>query len=90
MKTEGGASGRVSWLTLGYMGSVSNEPTQQTAFRLPVSLLGRLDHHVEHLRAEQPGMNITRADVVRLLLTRALDELEAAEAGSKASTRRRR
>jgi Arc/MetJ-type ribon-helix-helix transcriptional regulator len=50
--------------------------TQQTAFRLPRSLLKRLDAHVEQLRRAQPGLNISRADAVRMLLTRALDSIE--------------
>src|SRR5262245_10281892 len=52
--------------------------TQQTAFRLPTELLERLDAYVARLRAEQPGVTFSRADVVRLLLTRGLDEIEKA------------
>ena len=48
---------------------------RQTAFRLPVSLLARLDRYAKRMRDEQKGLNVTRADVVRLLLTRALDDL---------------
>jgi sulfate adenylyltransferase subunit 1 (EFTu-like GTPase family) len=50
--------------------------TQQTAFRLPVDLIERLDKHVKRLQDAAPGMNITRADAVRVLLTRGLDEAE--------------
>ena len=49
------------------------EPTQQVAFRLPVSLVERLDAYAEHMSKEQPGIDFTRADAVRALLTRALD-----------------
>ena len=52
------------------------EATQQVAFRLPLSLLARLDQHAERMRGEQKGLSVTRADVVRLLLTRALDDLK--------------
>lgn len=52
------------------------ENDRQVAFRLPSELVDRLDEHAEHLRRESPGVRITRADVVRLLLTRALDEVE--------------
>ncbi|MCC6526088.1 MAG: hypothetical protein IT373_25800 [Polyangiaceae bacterium] len=62
--------------------------TQQTAFRLPTALLERLDGYAERLRAEQPGITITRADVVRLLLTRALDEVD--KVPSRSGLRRRR
>ena len=64
------------------------EATQQTAFRLPTSLLDRLDAYAARLRAEQPGIAISRADVVRLLLSRALDELDAQQ--SRSGLRRRR
>lgn len=50
--------------------------TQQTAFRLPVELLSRLDKHVKRLQEDSPGMNITRADAVRMLLMLGLDEAE--------------
>jgi hypothetical protein len=52
-----------------------HEATTQAAFRLPRSLLARLDSYAERVRGEQKGLNVTRADVVRLLLTRALDDL---------------
>jgi hypothetical protein len=51
------------------------EATQQTAFRLPVSLLARLNLYAERMRSEQKGLSVTRSDVVRLLLTKALDDL---------------
>ena len=63
--------------------------TQQTGFRLPIELVERLDAYAEQLRKEQPGMTIRRADVVRLLLTRALDELDAAAAPKGSGLRKR-
>ncbi len=45
----------------------------QLVVRLPEELLTKLDAHADRLRAEQPGPAWSRADVVRLLLTRALD-----------------
>ena len=50
-----------------------NEPTRQAAFRLPESLLNRLDDLAATLTREQPGLKITRADVVRMRLVRGLD-----------------
>jgi hypothetical protein len=47
--------------------------TEQVAFRLPKSLIARLDDYAAQLAEEQPGMAYTRTDVVRVLLTRALD-----------------
>jgi predicted DNA-binding protein len=58
------------------------EATQQTAFRLPLSLLARLDRYAERMRGEQKGLGVTRADVVRILLTKALDELGISSEGT--------
>jgi hypothetical protein len=54
--------------------------TVQVAFRFPEALVERLDAHAKRLEAEQPGLTFTRADVVRVLLTRGLDEAEARSA----------
>ena len=40
----------------------------QIAVRLPNELLLRLDDEVERLRAERPGLAITRSDAVREIL----------------------
>ena len=45
-------------------------------FRLPEDLVMRLDRHAAKLREKQPGLHITRADALRLLLTAALDREE--------------
>ncbi len=50
--------------------------TQQVAFRLPADLVKRLDRHAKRLEEAAPGMTFTRADVVRVLLTKGLDEAE--------------
>lgn len=52
---------------------MSTDETQQTAFRLPTSLINRLDTYAARLSAVH-GLPVTRADAVRLLLTRGLDE----------------
>lgn len=46
-------------------------------FRLPSALVERLDRHAERLRRRHPGLEATRADALRLLLTEALDREEA-------------
>ena len=51
--------------------------------RLPDSLIARLDRHVERMTKEHPGLDFTRADAVRSLLTRALDQIEGASAPTK-------
>lgn len=40
----------------------------QIAVRLPNELLTRLDEEVDRLRAERPGLAITRSDAVREIL----------------------
>ena len=49
---------------------------KMTAFRLEEALLKRLDRYAERL-SKETGLPATRADVVRLLLTRGLDEAES-------------
>lgn len=62
---------------------MAKEPTTQVAFRLPDSLIGRLDRHVERMNGANPGLEFTRTEAVRSLLTRALDEIEGAKRGRK-------
>ena len=50
------------------------DPTKNVAFRLPESLLSLLDRYVEAMKAKQPGLKLTRADAVRVLLYRGLAE----------------
>lgn len=51
------------------------ETTVQTAVRLPVSLLKRLDKYAREQR-EETGTLFTRTDAVRVLLNRALRQVE--------------
>lgn len=52
-----------------------SDSKKMAAFRLDTALLKRLDRYAEHL-SQETGLPATRADVVRLLLTRGLDALE--------------
>lgn len=56
-------------------------PMEVVPFRLPGPLVKRLDRHAERLRRETPGLRVTRADVVRLLLERGLEAAELKEGG---------
>jgi hypothetical protein len=58
-------------------------PTKQYAFRLPDQLIARLDRHVERMRAALPGLEPSRTDALRTLLSRALDEVEQAAGTSR-------
>ena len=57
------------------------DKSKQVAFRLPASLLERLDRYAVQLEREQRGMTVNRTDVVRILLTRGLDDAEARRKG---------
>jgi hypothetical protein len=48
----------------------------QLVVRLPGSLVGRVDAFAERMRDELPGVRFARAEAVRVLLTRALDQLK--------------
>jgi len=47
------------------------EAAKQFSFRLPESLVARVEQCADDIRAA--GLDVTRADVVRLLLNHALD-----------------
>jgi hypothetical protein len=55
------------------------ENNAQLVVRLPKSLLDRLDVYAQTLQKQQPGSTWKRADVARMLLTRALDDVEPAK-----------
>lgn len=50
---------------------MSEAVSRQFSFRLPESLVDRVERCAEELRAS--GLDVTRTDVVRLLLKHALD-----------------
>lgn len=47
----------------------------RVAFRLPADILERVDRYADKLARENPGMRVSRSDAVRMLLTRALDQV---------------
>lgn len=46
----------------------------QLVVRLPAALVRRVDQFAERMRAELPGTRFARAEAVRVLLARALDQ----------------
>lgn len=66
------------------------EPTEQLTFRFPKSLIARVEERLSHFQAR--GLDVSRADVVRLLVSHALAAtaadfdalLEAPRKGSRA------
>jgi hypothetical protein len=61
------------WVTLSPSrpGEFSMDATKQFSFRLPETLVERVEHCAREMR--ESGLDVTRADVVRLLLNHALD-----------------
>ncbi|MDF3070380.1 MAG: hypothetical protein K0R38_5981 [Polyangiaceae bacterium] len=51
----------------------------QLVVRLPGTLVGRVDQYAARMRQELPGVRFARAEAVRVLLTRALDQLATAK-----------
>lgn len=66
---------------------MKREATRQFSFRLPKSLVDRVERCVRSVHAS--GLDLTRADIVRLLLNHALDatdcKLDLLLAGPKKS-----
>jgi hypothetical protein len=61
------------------MASIRKQPPRpsndsQLVVRLPGDLVSRVDQFAERMRAELPGTRFARAEAVRVLLTRALDQ----------------
>lgn len=50
--------------------------TKQVAFRLEQRLLDRVDAYAKRMAQATPGVEFSRVDAVRFLLTHALDNLE--------------
>jgi len=53
------------------------DPTKLSAYRLPLSLIARLDRCAAKVTEAIPWAKVTRADVVRMALIRGLDAWEA-------------
>jgi Arc/MetJ-type ribon-helix-helix transcriptional regulator len=53
--------------------------SRQIYLRMPEDLLTALDRYTERMRAEQPGINLSRSDVIRFLLSKALTAMREAE-----------
>jgi hypothetical protein len=81
LTTKPSESNRTGWENA--VEDIMGENDEQIVVRLPGSLLKRLDAYAERLRHEMAGPKWQRSDVVRLLLTRALDEAEPPKKGKR-------
>lgn len=52
---------------------------RQLVVRLPAALVRRVDQFAERMRSELPGTRFARAEAVRVLLTRALNQGRAGQ-----------
>lgn len=68
--------------------SAEKETQTQTGIRLPDSLLERIDKIAEKM--SQPGLRITRAEVIRLFVTQGADRAEQGEKANRTDRARRR
>ncbi len=51
-------------------------PDTVVAFRIPTEVLKRVDKQISLMQKREPGLKLTRAAAVRLLIVRALDAEE--------------
>ena len=63
--------------------SWTSPATHTSCIPLARQLDRSLDRHVERMGKEHPGLDLSRADAVRSLLTRALDQIEGPSAPTK-------
>jgi hypothetical protein len=57
--------------------------TSLVAFRLENELIKRIDAYAKSLEEERPGLKVARVDAVRVLLLRALGEIEGTGAAQR-------
>jgi len=57
--------------------------TTLVGFRFETELLKRIDAYGKRLEGETPGLKLARVDVVRILLMRALSQVEGPEGSRK-------
>lgn len=59
------------------------EPQVTISGRFPESLVERLDKVAEQIQTTQPGIRVTRSEVIRLATFRGIELLEAEQSGKK-------
>ena len=57
--------------------------TAQVGVRFPADLLERLERYTERLKRERPGLSVSRADVVRMLVHERLDAIDTEDSTKK-------
>jgi hypothetical protein len=62
---------------------IKQPSSQQIAIRMPSTLLERIDAFAEQLKLRSPGLRITRADAIRVMIENALAQSELSNPSSK-------
>lgn len=79
LRAPSSVGNRAKWeeaLDMAAKKKTNREQDEQIVVRVSSALVERIDAYAERLRVEQPGPAWKRSDVVRLLITRALDDTE--------------
>ena len=61
----------------------NESPSIQVAVRFPVDLVDRVERYRAALNKERPGLSLSRADVIRVLVHERLDALDQEERKTK-------
>ena len=51
---------------------MDDDGLKQIAFRIPASMLDKIDQYAAYMREQSPGLGATRTDAVRVLLAQSL------------------
>lgn len=54
-----------------------NDALTQIAFRIPTSMLAKIDQYAALMRDQSPGLGATRTDALRVLIAKAIAAHEA-------------
>jgi len=60
------------------------------SIRLPLDLIKRLDDYAEQLRSSTPGINVTRTDAARAIITHGLSEIPSSKKRKTRTTGKKR
>jgi len=71
------------------MSMVASEEFPIVSARISPETLQKLEGYLEHLNAREPGLNLKMSTAVRMLIVRALEQLEK-EIGPLSPAKRRR
>ena len=65
------------------MANDDDDDKVRVAFRWDADVVRRIDKYAERVRADMPGLTFTRTEAVRVLLEKALAQVEEEPSGRK-------